>query len=143
MYLLMDINLVCCYKFWRRKRSVLGPLLFLLHINDLNEEIKLCRVHHFCDGSNLLYLRNSIKNLNKLVNADLKHLVNWLIAKIMSFNLKIAQMVIFKSKQQKFEANLKIYSVHCILKFQDKICSENILFVRKFLKNFSSDQHNY
>ena len=40
-----------------------------------------------------------MKNLNKLVNADLKHLVKWLIAKIMSFNLKIAQMVIFKSKQ--------------------------------------------
>ena len=99
MYLLMDINLVCCYKFWRRKRSALGPLLFLLHINDLNQNIKLCRGHHFGDGTNLLYLRNSIKNLNKLVNADLEHLVNWLITKIMSFNLEIAEMVIFKSKQ--------------------------------------------
>ena len=28
--------------------------------------------------TNLLCLSNSIKKLNKLVNADLKHLVNWL-----------------------------------------------------------------
>ena len=30
--------------------SVLGPLLFLLHINDLNQAIKLCKVHHFADA---------------------------------------------------------------------------------------------
>ena len=26
---------------------VLGPLLFLIYINDLNQAIKLCKVHHF------------------------------------------------------------------------------------------------
>ena len=60
--------------------SVLGPLLFLLYINDLNQAIKFCKVHHFADDTNLLCLSNSIKKLNKLVNADLKHLVNWLNA---------------------------------------------------------------
>ena len=60
--------------------SVLGPLLFLLHINDLNQAIKFCKVHLFADDTNLLCLSNSIKKLNKLVNADLKHLVNWLNA---------------------------------------------------------------
>ena len=55
--------------------SALGPLLFLLHINYLNQAIKFCKVHHFADDTNLLYLNNSIKKLNKLVNADLKHLV--------------------------------------------------------------------
>ena len=54
--------------------SVLGPLLFLLYINDLNQAIKFCKVHHFADDTNLLCLSNSIKKLNKLVNADLKHL---------------------------------------------------------------------
>ena len=58
--------------------SALGPVLFLLHINDLNQAIKFCKVHHFADDTNLLCLSNSIKKLNKLVNADLKHLANWL-----------------------------------------------------------------
>ena len=58
--------------------SVLGPLLFLLYIDDLNQAIKFCKVHHFADDTNLLCLGNSVKKLNKLVNADLKRLVNWL-----------------------------------------------------------------
>ena len=47
-----------------------------------------------------------------------------------------------------------LFKQKVILKFQDKICSENILFVSKLLNNltpsvfstwfsFSSDQHNY
>ena len=56
--------------------SVLEPFLFLLHINDLNQAIKFCKVHHFADDTNLLCLSNSLNKLNKLVNADLKHLVN-------------------------------------------------------------------
>ena len=87
---------------------VLGPLLFLLYINDLNQSIKLCKVHHFVDDTKLLCLSNSIKKLNKLVNADLKHLVNWLNANQISLNVKKTEMVIFKSKQKKFEADLKI-----------------------------------
>ena len=55
--------------------SVLGPLLFLLYMNNLNQAIKFCKVHHFADDTNLLYPRNSFKKLNKLVNVDLKHLV--------------------------------------------------------------------
>ena len=58
------------------KGSVLGPLLFLLYINDLNQAIKFCQVHHFADDTNLLCVSNSIKKLDKLVNADLKHLLN-------------------------------------------------------------------
>ena len=40
--------------------SVLGPLLFLLYINDLNQAIKFCKVRHFADDTNLLCLSNSM-----------------------------------------------------------------------------------
>ena len=76
--------------------SVLRPLLFLLYINDLNQAIKFCKVHHFADDTNLLCLSNSIKKLNKPVNADLKHLVNWLNANKISHNVKKTGMIIFK-----------------------------------------------
>ena len=46
--------------------------------------------------------------MNKLVNGDLKHLVNWLNANKISLNIKKTEMVVFKSKQKKFEGDLKI-----------------------------------
>ena len=46
--------------------SVLGPLPFLLYINDLNQAIKFCKVHHFTDDTNLLYLGKFIKSLTNL-----------------------------------------------------------------------------
>ena len=50
--------------------------LFLLHKNDLNQAITFCKVNHFADDTNQLCLSNSIKKLNKLVNTDLKHLLD-------------------------------------------------------------------
>ena len=88
--------------------SVLRPLLFLVYINDLNQAITFCKVHHFADDTNLLCLNNSIKKLDKLVNFDLKHLANWLNANKISLNIKKTEMVIFKSKQKKFQGDLKI-----------------------------------
>ena len=46
--------------------------------------------------------------MNKLVNADLKHPVYWLNANKICANVKKTEMVIFKSKQKKFESDLKI-----------------------------------
>ena len=83
------------------KRSVLGPLLFLLYINNLNQAIKIFKVHHFGDDMNLSCLGNAIKKLNKLVNADLNYLVNWLNGNKISLNIKKAEMLIFKSKENK------------------------------------------
>ena len=64
-----------------------------------------------------MHLDNSIKNLNKLVSADFKHLVNWLNARKISFNVKKTEMIIFKFKQKKFESDLKI-----------KLCGKRLYF---------------
>ena len=103
----MDITLAAI-NFGVPQGSVLGLLLFLLYINHLNQAMAFCKVHHFSDDTNPLCLGNSFKKLNKLVNADLKRLVNWLNANKISLNVKKTEMVIFKSKQKKFEGDLKI-----------------------------------
>ena len=92
--------------------SVLGPLLFLLYINDLNQAIKFCKVHHFADDTNLLYLGKSIKKLNKLVNYDLKNLLYWLNANKISLNVKKTELVVFKSKRKQFDGEIKLKLSH-------------------------------
>ena len=59
------------------QRPFLGPLLFSLYMNDLNQVIKFYIFHQFVDDNNLLCLGNSIKKLSKLVNVDIKHQLNW------------------------------------------------------------------
>ena len=68
--------------------SVLGLLLFLIYKSNLNQAIKFCKVHHFGDCTYLLCFSDSIKKLNKLVNADLKHVNNWLNVNKVSLNVK-------------------------------------------------------
>ena len=79
----------------------------VLELLDLNHKTKFCKVHHFADDTNRLCLSNSIKKLNKPVNADLKHLVHLLNASKTSLNVKKTEMIIFKSDQKKFEGGLK------------------------------------
>ena len=66
------------------------------------------KVDHFANDTSLLCLRNFIKKLKKLFNAHLKHLVHWQKANKISLNVKITEMVIFKSMWKKFEGDLKI-----------------------------------
>ena len=88
--------------------SVLGPLLFVLYINDLHVAIKHCKVHHFADNINLLIINKSLKRLNKHLNNDLKNLTNWLNANKIPLNVSKTELIIFKPKKKPLDFNMKI-----------------------------------
>ena len=88
--------------------SVLGPILFLIYINDLSHAIKYCEVHHFADDTNLLHFNSSAKKLNRLVNLDMKHLSVWLNANKISLNVQKTELVIFKQKRKILDHKIKI-----------------------------------
>ena len=72
--------------------SVLGPILFLLYINDLHNCIKNSTTFHFADDTNLL---NISHNYKKEVNKDLKSLVQWLKANKISLNNDKTELIYF------------------------------------------------
>ena len=76
--------------------SVLGPLLFLIYINDLHCCIKYSSIHHFADDTNLFVAHDSIKTMQKQVNLDLKILCKWLRANKISLNASKTEVLIFK-----------------------------------------------
>ena len=86
----------------------LGPILFLIYINDLNRPIKFCKVYHFSDDANLIDLRISIKKLNRLINLEMNHLSIWLNANEISLNVQKTELVIFKQKRKMAEHEIKI-----------------------------------
>ena len=55
--------------------SVLGPLLFLIYINILNEAISHSIIHHFADDTNILFSHKSLKKINKCIIHDLSQII--------------------------------------------------------------------
>ena len=88
--------------------SVLGPLLFLIFINDLNIAIKHSETFHFADDTCLLNIKDSVKQINKVVNKDLKFLVQWLNANRISLNVAKTEVVIFRRKKKQLDCDLNL-----------------------------------
>ena len=72
--------------------SVLGPLVFLIYINDLHKAIKYSYVYHFADDTSFIHSSTSLKKLNKNINHDLKLLCEWLRANKISLNANKSEL---------------------------------------------------
>ena len=75
--------------------SILGPLLFLLYINDFNYCSDIIDFHLFADDSNLFYENKSIISLENQLNLQLVKVNNWLCANKLSLNINKSNFVIF------------------------------------------------
>ena len=58
--------------------SVLGPLLFLICINDLPNISKILNFYLFADDTNIYYESNSLQDIERTINKELQKLYLWL-----------------------------------------------------------------
>ena len=85
--------------------STLGPLLFLLYINDLSFCLKNSIASHFADDTCITHSNRNIKILQQSLNQDLKNVTIWLNANRLSLNVKKTKLLIFHSKRKKVDPN--------------------------------------
>lgn len=81
--------------------SVLGPLLFLIYIND----IQRCQLHGklklFADDTNIFYESESTENIFAMMQEDVNILTKWLRKNKLTLNIKKTKyMLIYKTKIQ-------------------------------------------
>ena len=71
---------------------MLGPLLFLLYINDFSNCSKLFDFHIFADDTNLFYSSHSLTELEDVVNNNLKFVSNLVMANKLSLKMSARQI---------------------------------------------------
>ena len=81
--------------------SILGPLLFLIFINDLCNSTPLLEAILFADDTNLFYSYNNVKELFRTMNAELSHLNDWFCANKLSLNTDKTKYVLFHKAKSK------------------------------------------
>ena len=86
--------------------SILGPLFFLVYVNDLHEAVTHSLIHHFADDTNILYCNKSLKKINKYINHDLSQIVQWLRANRISLNTNKTELTIFRPKNKSITKHL-------------------------------------
>jgi hypothetical protein len=81
--------------------SILGPLLFLIYINDLGESFQNLIPILYADDSNLIATANSLQEIETMANNELPILSDWLRANRLSLNIKKTQVMIFGKTNNK------------------------------------------
>ena len=66
--------------------SILGPLLFLIYVNDLQNVSNLLDPIMFADVTNLFYTEENIKTLFDTVKIKLQKISQWFISNKLSLN---------------------------------------------------------
>ena len=102
----------------------MGPLLFLLYINDIHVSSKKLDFHLFADDTSLLFssenLQNvEVQNLEETVNLELTNISDWLLANKLSLNVSKSNFLIINPHQKKIDKPIALQIDHEKLEQKD------------------------
>ena len=90
--------------------SILGPLLFLLYINDIENSSDILSLVLYADDTNAFHSDKCLQTLANTMQGKMNKVTEWLNANKLSINTSKTKFIIFESKTKKYETkiNLKI-----------------------------------
>jgi hypothetical protein len=86
--------------------SILGPLLFLLYVNDLNKQLKNAITISFADDTTIYVSDSCIEDVYIKLYDNILILIDWSKANKLSLNLTKTNYMLFQPKKKKNEFNI-------------------------------------
>ena len=86
--------------------SVLGPLLFLIYVNDIVNSSNLLKFSLFADDTVVLYSHKNVTTLVSTINQELQMLNDWFKCNKLFLNFKKTKYVLFHSKRKRIPPNI-------------------------------------
>lgn len=74
------------YNFWCTSASILGPLLFVIHINDVPVVVKHCSIRMYAEDTVLFCSGSSVPTIETKLNTELELVRSWLDENSMFLN---------------------------------------------------------
>ena len=81
--------------------SILGPLLFLVFINDLHNVSSVLSYISFADDSNFLMSGTNFKQILKIMNDELEKITWWFKSHSLCLNVNKTNFMVFAAKNYK------------------------------------------
>ena len=89
---------------------ILGPIIFLLYINDIENSSKLLSFILLADDTTICCSNSYLKTLNNIMQTEINKVTDWLNVNKLSLNIKKTKLILFRSsnKKPKTEEKLRI-----------------------------------
>ena len=88
--------------------SILGPLFFLLYINDICNVSEIVNLILFADDTNIFLSHNDHNYLVNTLNVEINKLFDWFNINKLSLNLKKTKCMVFKARQRRYCPNIQL-----------------------------------
>ena len=88
--------------------SILGPILFLLYINDIENCSKLISFILFADDTNIFYSNKCLKTLSNIIQTEIDKVAEWLNVNKLSLNTTKTKIILFRSPNKNQVKPLKL-----------------------------------
>ena len=95
-----SLSRICSLKCGVPQGTILGPLLFLIYINDLPNCLTSCQPRMYADDTHITYAGVDVNSIQSNLNHDLDNLNKWLISNKLTLNSAKTEFMLIGSRQK-------------------------------------------